>query len=137
MHLVFDLDGTLICTETEVLRPGTVELLQRLNDEGYTISLWTASVEERAVRILGQHGIRSFFSQLICRDDYDPNGEGLGKDIRFLNADVLVDDCEFQIEFVEGFGRRGILVPSYSRGNGDSWDRIEERELLRPVFNAT
>lgn len=117
MHLVFDLDGTLVGDEGQ-LRPGAESLLAELADAGHTLSLWTASLEERALRILDTHEMRRLFAHLVFREDYDPRAKGHPKDIRYLQGDVLVDDDPKQIAFTEAAGGRGVLVPTFAGGRG-------------------
>ena len=57
-----------------------------------------------------------FFSAFRFREHYDPDNKGLGKDIRALGADVLIDDDPKQIRFVEKKGRRGIRITCYRGG---------------------
>ena len=50
--------------------------------------------------------------------------KGIKKDIRRLNADILIDDDPNEISFVKSIGRKGILVKSYRTNT-----RIDQSEI--------
>jgi len=113
-HVCFDLDNTLVDDSGFHLRPGMRELLASLARQGVRLSLWTASTEYRAVELLRWHRLANCFGRCIFRDDYDPEGAGLPKDIRFLHADMLVDDRWEHIEFVRQTGKMGFHISPFT-----------------------
>lgn len=113
MHIYFDLDHTLVDAAGVTVRAGIRELLEELKDQGHTLSIWTASTEDRASDILEQLALKSYFTHFVFRDDYDPNSEGFPKDIRYLDGDLLIDDNPSHIEYAQSIGKRGILIPAY------------------------
>jgi len=52
MHIYFDLDNTLIDEKGETVRPGAYELLNSFKNNNIKLSIWTASVRQRAEPIL-------------------------------------------------------------------------------------
>jgi len=126
LHIYFDLDGTLVDEEGDSLRPGIRELLDALCTDGIVLSLWTASSEERAIELLARFQLTAYFSNVIAREHYDPNGEGLGKDIRYLDGDVLVDDDPKHIAYVRSIGKQGLLVASYARDRRPAESELDE-----------
>jgi hypothetical protein len=116
MHIYFDLDNTLIDEKGETVRPGIFELLDSFKDNGIKLSIWTASVRERAEPILGELKLRPYFSDVVYRDDYDPDatwGSSRPKDIRFGDGDMLIDDSHNHIDFVKSIGRKGFRITPY------------------------
>ena len=113
MHIYFDLDETVIDEEGDEVRPGVRSLFEKLLIDGHQLSLWSASTEERGTELLAQHGLSGIFRNTVFREDYDPNREGYGKDIRYRCGDLLVDDSPAQVEFVQSLGKKGLLVPSF------------------------
>ncbi|MBM4024533.1 MAG: HAD family hydrolase [Planctomycetes bacterium] len=112
-HVCFDLDNTLVDDTGNHLRPGVRELLASLKAHGIELSLWTGSIEQRAREILDRHGIQALFRRCVFRDDYDPAGEGLPKDISCLDADLLVDDQPYLVEYARRRGKRGFLITAF------------------------
>jgi FMN phosphatase YigB (HAD superfamily) len=112
-HVCFDLDNTLVDDSGNFMRPAMRELLDSLAAHGITLSLWTASTRERALDVLQWHRLENRFSQCVFREDYDPAGEGLPKDISYLNADLLVDDLLAHIEFTRQKGKLGFLITPF------------------------
>ncbi len=89
------------------------ELLTSFKHHDIQLSIWTASVRERAEPILCKLNLKGYFSSVICRDDYDPNatwGKVKPKDIRFGDGDMLIDDNQNHIDFVESIGRKGFRI---------------------------
>ncbi len=119
MHIVFDLDNTLVDGTGKTLRPGIRSFLQRLIADGHTLSLWTNSPGFRAIDIVREHELRSFFSHFITRDDYDPGMTGRPKDIREIAGDMLIDDDPDEIRWVNSIGKKGFLIKPY-KGRGDA-----------------
>jgi hydroxymethylpyrimidine pyrophosphatase-like HAD family hydrolase len=116
MHVYFDLDNTIIDETGNNVRPGMYELLTSFKHHGIQLSIWTASVRERAEPILYKLNLKGYFSSVICRDDYDPNatwGKVKPKDIRFGDGDMLIDDNQNHIDFVESIGRKGFRITPF------------------------
>jgi HAD superfamily phosphatase (TIGR01681 family) len=131
MNIVFDMDNTLTDEFGSSVRPGIIQLLDKLKKEGHVLMLWTNSVKSRAVDILLEHGLRSYFSKFIFREDYDPKNLGARKDIRKINGDVLIDDDPAEIEFMKKINKRGVLVTSYRKGK--SVDKGDIERIYRTI----
>jgi len=131
MHLVFDLDNTLTDDFGSVVRPGAVELLNTLQRDGHTLSVWTHSERDRARWLLRKLGLRSYFAQVVCREDYDPGNLDVGKDIRKIEGDWLIDDDPKQIEFVRSIGKRGFLISHFHKGR--PVNSVELDQLYRKI----
>jgi beta-phosphoglucomutase-like phosphatase (HAD superfamily) len=132
MRIAVDLDNTLVDELGQRIRPGIPDLLRRLRSEGHDLVLWTSSTRQRALRILQEHGLRSEFSELCCREDYDPANAGALKDLRLLSADALIDDDPKQVAFASSLGKIGILVTSYRGGNCSADDLAHVMKALKP-----
>ncbi len=113
IHVYFDLDNTLINSSETKLRPGTIELFKKLIADNIIISLWTASTEERAMRILRKFNLEHCFTHYVFREHYDPFAENNPKDIRYKGGSILVDDNASHIEFVKSIGLEGFLVTPF------------------------
>jgi hydroxymethylpyrimidine pyrophosphatase-like HAD family hydrolase len=135
MHIVFDMDNTLSDELGRTVRPGIVELLDRLKGEGHTLSLWTSSTRIRALLILRDLGLREYFITCIFREDYDPESQGKGKDIRRVNGDCLIDDDPKQVKFVRSVGKKAFLIKPY-RG-GSATDHGELDKLYKSIRRAS
>jgi predicted phosphatase len=122
--VVFDMDNTLVDELGATLRPGMLQLLGKLREDGHTLVLWTSSRRERAMDILAHHDLRRHFKACICREDYDPNDQGIPKDIRRIKGDILVDDDPQAVRYVHSIGRAGFQVESYRKNM-----RVREGEL--------
>lgn len=64
LEKVFQLEREFLQEGVE-LKPGAEALLQYLKEQGYQIAMASSSVEERALKILDEHGIRSCFDVLV------------------------------------------------------------------------
>lgn len=116
MNIVFDMDNTLTDEFGASKRPGIDNLLDQLQTEGHTLILWTSSTRERAIRILKDHKLDKYFQKFIFREDYDPDNQGLPKDIRKVNGDLLIDDDPEQIRYLKAINKKGIQVAAYRKG---------------------
>ncbi len=67
------------------LKPGAVKLLQYLKDRSYKIILATSSTRDRALGVLDQHGIRSYFDEMVFGTEVKR-----GKP----NPDIFLKACE-------------------------------------------
>ncbi len=115
MKIVFDMDNTLVDEFGSGLRPGILNLLNRLSHDGHTLCLWTSSTRSRALMILKDHNLRPFFEKCVFREDYDPENKGLLKDIRRLKGEFLVDDDPKQIEYVKSIKKNGFAITPYRK----------------------
>ena len=88
MIIVFDMDNTLVDEMGATLRPGILDLLQKLRADNHELKLWTNSKKDRANSILQEHKLKSYFSEFVFRENYDPEEKGIRKDIRKINAHV-------------------------------------------------
>ena len=116
-HVYFDLDDTIVDDSGELLRPGIMELFNKLVAHNVMISLWTASEEERAMEMVRKFGLEKYFTHYVFREDYDPFAENLPKDIRYNNGDILIDDNPDYIKYVKSIGLKGILISPCSRNS--------------------
>jgi phosphoglycolate phosphatase-like HAD superfamily hydrolase len=131
VRIVFDLDNTLVDSFGAEVRPGIVDVLERLSGEGHTLLLWTNSRRDRAVEILRLHDLRRHFAACIFREDYDPEERDVPKDIRRVRGDFLVEDDPKAIAYARSTGKRGFLVRPFRKGAAA--DREELSRLLDAV----
>jgi len=116
MHIVFDMDNTLVDEFGRSTRPGMKALLQTLKKRN-TLSIFTTSTKARARKILRDHNLLEIFAHVICREDYAPNeNDSLLKDIRIIKGDVLVDDDPKQVRHMKKLGKRGVQVSAFRHG---------------------
>jgi len=137
MHIYFDLDNTLIDEKGETVRPGAYELLNSFKNNNIKLSIWTASVRQRAEPILEKLNLAHYFDDVVCREDYDPEatwGRSKPKDIRYGDGDMLVDDNQGHIDFVESIGRRGFKVSSFITYTNPHPDLCELEQLHSVVL---
>jgi len=113
MKIVFDLDNTLVDEFGQKCRPNIIKLLTRLKKENFTLYLWTNSTKQRAKFILREHKLDIYFDKFIFREDYDKKNQGIRKDIRKINADMLIDDDPDEISYMKSIGKKGILIKSF------------------------
>ena len=78
--IVFDHDGTLVCTETPEfsLFPGIKELLVDLTNAGFLISVWTARPHKSTAESLKRLGIAEFIGEIYGYDDGLPKPHPMG-----------------------------------------------------------
>lgn len=142
MRIVFDMDNTLVDELGQKARPGIRALLEKLAADDHELVLWTSSSRERAKIILSDHEFERFFARFLFREDYDPKNTGAMKDIRKIDADVLIDDDPRQVDFANKAGRRGILISAYRGGDADGSEELnaiyaairKERGLFKRLF---
>lgn len=116
MHIYFDLDNTIVDETGDNVRPGMRALLASFKHHGVQLSVWTASVRERAEPILYNHKLKDYFTDMVCREDYDADaswGKSRPKDIRFGDGDMLIDDSHNHIDFVKSIGLQGFRITPY------------------------
>jgi hydroxymethylpyrimidine pyrophosphatase-like HAD family hydrolase len=126
MHIVFDMDNTLSDELGQTARPGILELLEKLKNDGHTLSLWTSSTRKRALAILYDLGLREYFSTCVFREDYDLENTDTLKDIRQVNGDCLIDDDPKQVDFAKSIGKRGYLMKPYRAGGRANHKEIDD-----------
>ena len=129
MKIVFDMDNTLADEFGKEMRPNVDRLLAALRRDGHELVLWTSSTKPRAEEILSRLNLRQFFSQFLFREDYDPNNEGLVKDIGRVEAVAIVDDDPKQVDAANDAGLQGVLISAYRGG-------AETKEELVRIYAA-
>ncbi len=127
MKIAVDMDNTLVDELGAKLRPGIVPFLEALS-RGHELVLWTNSRKQRAYDILSHHGLRGYFSGMICREDYDPEEKGMRKDLGRFGIDCLIDDDPVEVEFNASRKKKAFLVKSFR--NGASMDKNELAAIL-------
>jgi beta-phosphoglucomutase-like phosphatase (HAD superfamily) len=128
---IFNLVGTLVFKGKEgkyELRPGAMELLQELKNEGKNTVLWTDLSRREVGIILGQHHVTlgkifpSIWDYNRVRTKEHYGGERVTpntfKDIRkeFGENSILVDNNKVQIDLQKNAGNKYAEVASYSGG---------------------
>lgn len=131
LHIVFDMDNTLTDEFGKGTRPGIIDFLNRLQTDGYKLSLWTSSTRNRAVTILDDHNLKQYFDKMVYRENYDPDRQNKPKDIRKIEGDILIDDDPRQINYVNASGRIGFLISAYR--DGYDIDVIELNLLYKKI----
>ena len=126
MKIVFDLDNTLVDELGSTVRPGIIELMNRLQNEDHDLILWTNSRKNRARQILLDHNLKQYFSSFIFREDYDPQEKGLFKDIRKIHGDFLIDDDPEEIKYIKSIKKKGFLVKSYRKNQKPDPGELDE-----------
>ncbi len=122
---VFDVDGTLIgSVRSDILRPGAMELLDRLRDAGATLVLWSAGGADYAKNMLAQFHIDHYFAAFYSKDRRGADGRYV---VDHLSPEhrpgTLVDDYPGDVPD----GPRVIAVSQFLGGNPH--DRGLERAL--------
>ena len=112
---LFDVDGTLIgSVRSDVLRPGAIELLDRLRDAGATPVLWSAGGAEYAKNMLAQFGIDHYFAAFYSKDRRGSDGRYVVDHLRPEHRPgTLVDDYPGDVPDQP----RVIGVPQFLGGN--------------------
>jgi TFIIF-interacting CTD phosphatase-like protein len=123
MKIAIDMDNTLVDELGATVRPGIVDFLETLS-KNHELVLWTNSTKSRAIQMLYVHGLREYFPRIIAREDYDPENQGLGKDLRKYDLEFLIDDDPEEISFNKTNKKSAILVESYRKGK-----KMRETEL--------
>lgn len=125
MNIVFDMDNTLTDEFGASTRPGIYELLDKLQKEGHILILWTSSTKERALYILKENKLYHYFRKFVFREDYDTNNQGIHKDIRKVNGDILIDDDPDEINYMQEINKKGIQISAYRKNK-----QLEANELV-------
>lgn len=123
MKIAIDMDNTIVDELGATLRPGIIEFLDYLYGR-HELVLWTSSRKTRAYEIISHFKLRHYFSAIITRDDYDPNDEGVRKDIANKGCRILIDDDPEEIEYVKCDNGIGILIEPYRKNK-----KMNEHEL--------
>ena len=134
MVIVFDMDNTLVDEFCSSVRPGIIDVLEKLKHNKHTLVLWTNSRRERAKYILSENGLSRYFKATVCREDYDPDETGRMKDIRKVKGDILIDDDPNEIKYVKSIKKKGILVKSYRKRT--KLKRSETEEILGEISKS-
>jgi len=126
-RIAFDLDGTIVGFRGErpVMRRGLLKVVRNLRRQGHTLILWTFGNRawwREAQSIFPE--LRGQFHEVYTRDDLPrqtTRGRGYSehvKDIRRINADVLVDNDSAHHEWAKrhGLARQYVLVETLGEG---------------------
>jgi phosphoglycolate phosphatase-like HAD superfamily hydrolase len=127
MKIAIDMDNTIIDELGSTLRPGILNFLEKASIKNELI-LWTNSKRIRAMEILEYFNLRKYFIKIISRENYDPEGKGLRKDIGKYDYDMIIDDDIEEIEYNKNNGKIGVLVETY-RSN----KKIDENEMEKII----
>lgn len=133
-RIAFDLDETLgvpLIEGTTIVgfqtRPGCLELLERLRGR-FKLVLWSVSNRRYLDKVLS-FGLAGRFAKMYSWDELP----GSWKDVRRINADLLIDDSPHHREAAarHGLADRYFVVPIYG-GPEDAaallaWVRLVER----------
>jgi hypothetical protein len=133
-RIAFDLDETLgvpLIEGTSIVgfqtRPGCLELLERLSGR-FTLILWSVSDRRYLNKVLS-FGLSGWFAETYSWDEMPASW----KDVRRLDADLLIDDSPHHREggSKHGLADRYVVVPIYG-GPDDAadplaWVRLVER----------
>jgi len=133
MKIVFDLDNTLTDDCGRLIRPGIKDLLDRLIDDGHELILWSNSSGNRGWQIIHDHKLSSYFKRKIFREDYDPDSQDLRKDLRFAQADFLVDDSPEEIAFAKSIKKGYFQISPFHRGR---WPAVKELNKLYKAISS-
>ena len=126
---LFDVDGTLIgSVRSDVLRPGAIELLDRLRDAGVTPVLWSAGGAEYAKNMLAQFGIDHYFAAFYSKDRRGPDGRYVVDHLLLEHRPgTLVDDYPGDVPDRP----RVIGVPQFLGGNPHDTGLCPALEIAR------
>jgi len=127
MKIAIDMDNTIIDELGSTLRPGIINFLEKVSVSNEII-LWTNSKRIRAIEILDHFNLRKYFTKIISRENYDPEGKGIRKDIAEYNYDIIIDDDIDEIEYNKKNGKIGILVESYRKNK-----KVDENEMEKII----
>ncbi|QQO07786.1 NIF family HAD-type phosphatase [Breznakiella homolactica] len=125
MKIAIDMDNTLTDELGATLRPGITDFLETLSLKNQ-LFLWTNSKKARALEILKHHNLRKYFDTIISREDYDPEGKGIPKDLRRYDFDILIDDDPAEIQYNVKNKKTGILVESYRKSKVMDKDELSK-----------
>ncbi|GMO47830.1 MAG: hypothetical protein Pg6C_09960 [Treponemataceae bacterium] len=125
MKIAIDMDNTIIDELGSTLRPGIINFLDKISVENEII-LWTNSKRIRTIEIIDYFNLRKYFFKIISRENYDPNDEGLRKDIGKYDYDILIDDDISEIEHTIKNNKIGILVESYRKNKQMNENELDE-----------
>ncbi|MBN1412229.1 MAG: DUF705 domain-containing protein [Spirochaetales bacterium] len=133
MIIAFDMDNTLIDEFGSTVRPGIIQLLDKLKGEHHTLVLWTNSARARARMILRDLDLEKYFDRFIFRENYDPDNKNRPKDLRKIDGDILIDDDPGEIRYVKSIKRKGILIHPFRKGK--SVPKGEIKEIYRKIHS--
>lgn len=106
--------------------PGMVEVIKRLKERGYTVSVVTSRMRSTTLAGLEKFGILEDMSHVItCEDtsEHKPNPAPVIACLNALGAEpdtaIMVGDSTFDIRCCHGAGVKGVLV---------GWSHLSEEE---------
>jgi hypothetical protein len=127
LHVFFDVDYTILGSYDGSLRPHTVEVFERLRDDGHDVYVWSGEGERWSV--LRTHGLEHLVSGVYGKPLHDYR-QRLDEFKVPVVPDFVIDDYS---GIVRCFG--GIQVPEYfgswSRGPAGDGDTV-----LLEVYDA-
>jgi phosphoglycolate phosphatase-like HAD superfamily hydrolase len=109
-HIIFDHDGTLVKVTNGQFQlfEGMWELLEELQAEKFTLSIWTARPRNSTLEIIKRLGIAHFFMGIYCYDDGlpKPHPAGLAKLTDGFTKDKIlhIGDSYTDIDGAKEFG---------------------------------
>lgn len=124
-RICFDLDGTLVGFTPDgrlALRPNIVKVLAKLKAQGHQLSIWTFGTRPWWRKVRAQFpALLDYFSQVYTREEIPVHiTEGRGrpepvKDVRLIDADVLVDNDPAHYAWAKrhGLAHRYVLVRTF------------------------
>jgi hypothetical protein len=121
--IFLDVDHTLVYVNAESnnLRPGAHEAMQRLKDEGHAVYVWSAGGQQYVERIVEMHGLIEWVDGCF---DKDPRVQP--------RPDFIIDDDWY---LVEKYG--GHLVSQYKEVNHEDRELLDAIERAIEAHNAT
>lgn len=131
-HIVFDHDGTLVNTDLDGgLFFGIKEMLDKLEQRGCKLYVWTARSRFSTVEFLRSLGIINRFEQLHCSTDGDtkPSPDGLESMLFGEEPDsvLVVGDSCADMFGAKSFGAYGIGAVWAYKGRSET---VQSQALL-------
>lgn len=124
-RIAFDLDATLVGFLPDgslALRPHILKVLRNLKAQGHTLIIWTFGTRPWWRQVRAEFPVLlDFFTEVVTREEIPQTvttGRGFPepvKDIRLINADVLVDNEPAHHEWAKrhGLAHRYVLVKAF------------------------
>ena len=116
-RIAVDLDGTLVglVNGQLALRSAIVRAVRHFRGDGNTIILWTFGNRAWWMQVTQKFpALRELFDEVYTRDDVPRHPEAI-KDVRAINADILIDNEPAHLAWAkrEGLADRYLLVPTF------------------------
>jgi exonuclease I len=137
MNIVFTLNKTLTNESKTGLRPGAVELLEKLNKEKHNLILWTDLNKSETITFLIKKDIKKYFSKVIAREDFNPDEESNPiKNIKIIKGDVLIDNEPIQAKFGKENNYPVILIDTFEEDKEESISKDEWVKIYKKIKNV-